>query len=437
MSLFPVNSGTPAVKPQAIEALVQQALRTTTKDAKSVSNAVAKLLPEKLQAFANETKGLPKLAQQPDLQARPAAGVAGFERTQLDETVKGIQLRFRDLLQEVDAEQDVPQIKAIERAVLDAIDQGRIAAGQSLVSSSRDLLFGARTILRDRAFDLRDRGLNLAPPTLLNHHFDLADDIDRTAALMLVMAGNALMQADAGSGATLLDISVQELRVRADQVLRSLDRLAGTEENAYNPDATYWPDHYNTLRDWLSLNLGEQFRPFLVRDQLASFLYKLIDVVGEGTDASFREAEAGVWAGCQFLDGFINQLQFFDGQRAVLGLLPLPAGDPDRYLQFQNSLAQFRDGFTGTEGVLIAAAAQPQVLQTWSQLRNGPPLPVGPVPINALLNLIPTILRVRALVAQTTWQFLNNPAVLQVLVATLYGLDVLLDLALRGNVLIV
>ena len=69
----------------------------------------------------------------------------------------------------------------------------------------------------------------------------------------------------------------------------------------------------------------------------------------------------GVWAGCQFLDGFINQLQFFDGQRAVLGLLPLPAGDPDRYPQFQNSLAQFRDGFTGTEGVLIAAAAQPQV----------------------------------------------------------------------------
>jgi hypothetical protein len=435
MSQFPMSKATSLVTTKSIESLVQGALRTSSRDTKSVSTAVAKLLPDKVKAFANETKGLPRMTAFVE-PAAPAVG-GGSEKARLDAVVDGIRVRFKDLLDEVDSEQDTPQIKAIERAVMDAIDQGRGTAGRALSSSSRDMLFAARSILRERAFDLRDRGINLAPPTLLQHHFDLADDIDRTSALMLVMAGSALMQADAGSGETLLDIGVQELRVRAEQALRALDRLSGAEEHAYAPDAIYWPDHYNTLRDWLSLMVGgDQFRPFLVREQLAEFMYRLIDVVGEGTDYSFREAQAGVLAGCQFLDDFIAQLLAFDPQRLVLGL-PMPAaGDPDRYQQFENALAQFRAGFTGTEGVLIIAAAQPLVMQTWALLRNGPALPAGPAPIGALLNLIPVILRIRALVAQTMWQFMNNVPVLQWLVGILYGLDVLLDLTLRGNVLI-
>ena len=235
-SLFPANSGTPAVKPQAIEALVQQALRTTTKDAKSVSNAVAKLLPEKLQAFANETKGLPKLAQQPELQARPAAGVAGFERTQLDETVKGIQLhsatscrrstrsRTRRRSRRSSAPCSMPSIRG---ALLRASRWCRPRATCSSVHERSCAIVPS----------ICGRGLNLAPPTLFE---PLLRPGRRHRPHRGADARDGGQCADAGrrgSGATLLDISVQELRVRADQVLRSLDRLAGTEENAYNPDA--------------------------------------------------------------------------------------------------------------------------------------------------------------------------------------------------------
>jgi hypothetical protein len=432
MSLFPMSSGTSLVKTKSIDSLVQDALRTNAKDTKAVSNAVAKLLPDKVKAFANETKGLPRMPVAAAETQMPST--SGHEQRRIEELMQAMRHRFDDLLDEVDAEQDGPVIEAIRRATLDAVEQGRTAAPNVASSTSRDMLFATRTILRDRAAELRFRGLG-GPAALLRFYFDLADDLDQSSALLLVTAGAALMQVDSGSGETLLDVSVQELRVRAEQVLRTLDRLSGLEEHTYQPDATYWPDHYNTLRDWLGRQFGgDQYRPFLVREELAAFMQRLVDVVGADNAAGFREMQAGVLAGCLFLDGFLLQLVAFTGHPVRP---PIAPGDPDRHLQFTNALLAFRLGFTGTEGVLIGIATRPLALHSWARLRIPVLPPAGPIPVNLLIVLIPSLLTLRALVAQAVWTNQGNVGLLTALTFLLLMLDTVLDLVLRGNVFVV
>jgi hypothetical protein len=314
----------------ALDNLIRRRLRVSDpNNAHEVAMALQGVYVADRDAMAREAAGLPSgpIPIQPTEATPQSSSNAEVQQSIADVDRDLIALQTNALLKDIE-----PELKGWSYAIRNAISDGLNSARFALDPRQRERAFGARRILSDYARIARFVGA--LTQTLNLSYRRLAQSLDEVAALMLVLAGEALANIGFSGGRFLLQVPASELQERRDAVLYSLRNLTGTTPQAYGPND--WPRGlvaYRQLMDRLETSGQADLKALFQESYISRLMDDIIDRAAstnvEGLRALGSTAQLGV-------EGFRRLI--IVGQRVVTPEAPTLAA-------FLNALQLFVDPF--------------------------------------------------------------------------------------------
>jgi hypothetical protein len=244
-------------------------------DARAVAEGLKRLFPKDARSLAAEAEGFPALpirlapvaVRAPESLATGAElkqAVVDYER---DLTALTTDHRLKDI---------GPELQGWGQAIRSIVSDGTAAARLALDPRARDRLFAARRQLGDYA--RLARLIGAMTQTMNSDYRRLAQSLDQVAALLLMLAGEALAGAGLGGGRFLLSVPASELQARRDAVLLALRNLLGTTDQAYGNDQWPWGLHgFREMLQRIDASGHLELRALLEEPTLGRLMDELIE----------------------------------------------------------------------------------------------------------------------------------------------------------------
>ncbi|WP_138468875.1 hypothetical protein [Poseidonocella sp. HB161398] len=314
-------------------------------DPGEVARALARRFRGGAARLESDRTGLP--AQVISLAAAPAE----FASPSTAELIQARDDLERDLASLVSAPQlkDIrPELQGWQRALPEILERGANSARQSIHEGHRATAMAVRQELGDYA--RLARLLGATTPEFNGAYRSLAKSLDEGAAMMVVLAGEAIAGRGFG-GIAALPSPVADLSMRRDAVLEALRDLLhpGTGDN----DDNRWPrglHALNRIEDWLQQSGQGHLRALLDENYLAPLLDKLVESAGHSDAALLR----GLGATATVTLAQINRLV------DMLGRAVNPTSPP--LARFRQALSLFARSFRADRGRRLILAARPPLL---------------------------------------------------------------------------
>ncbi|MDH3659576.1 MAG: hypothetical protein OEU92_06030 [Alphaproteobacteria bacterium] len=224
----------------------------------------------------------------------PISRLASPVESDLAKAKDDVERDLRGLIAEPQLKDVTPELRGWHGAIMRLIEDGAGGAALALDQRQRDRVFDSRRSLGDYA--RLARLLGAATPQFNGPYRQLAKSIDQVAALILVLAGEAI----ADKGATALPAPASDLRARRDAVLAAVRTLNGSAEKIYGTDE--WPrglHAYRALQETLQESGHGDLRSVLNEQHLGRTMDALIDQATGNNAYALRAlgATAGVTLG--------------------------------------------------------------------------------------------------------------------------------------------
>ena len=270
-----------------VDNLIRRRLRIgDPNSAAEVADGLRKLFAGDARALDLEAKGLPFLP--PTVippSTRPFDG--GPSGADLQQAVDDVDRDLRALTTNSQLKDIEPELSGWGQAIRAIIADGTAAAPLALDPRARDRAFAARRQLGDYARMARLVGA--MTQTLNGPYRRLAQSLDESAAVIVVIAGEAISAMGMGGGQFLLAAPASELQARRDAVLMALRTLAGTTQVAYGN--AEWPWGLHGLREILvqiERSGHLDLRSLLDENVLARLMDDLIDRAATNNSRGLR-----------------------------------------------------------------------------------------------------------------------------------------------------
>ncbi|MGI9506391.1 MAG: hypothetical protein ACR2RE_25390, partial [Geminicoccaceae bacterium] len=223
--------------------------------------------------------------------------IAGISENELAKARDDVERDLMGLIAEPQLKDVTPELRGWQGAILRLIDDGAAAAPFALDQRQRDRVFDVRRSLGDYARLARLLGAATSP--FNGPYRQLAKSLDDVAALLLVVAGDAIASKGQG-GAAPLPAPASDLQARRDAVLSAVRSLVGSTQQSYATDE--WPRGLHAFRE-LNEALQEsghgELRSMLNEQHLSRTMDALIDQASGNNGYALRAlgATSGVVLG--------------------------------------------------------------------------------------------------------------------------------------------
>lgn len=276
--------------PAAVRAdnLIRQRLRIgDPRDPRAVAEGLKRRFPEAARELDLESAGLPRLPSTYRWGNGRVHSESLATNSELAQATGDVERDLSALTTDHRLKDIWTELQGWSQAIRTIVADGTAAARLALDPRARDRLFGSRRQLGDYARLARFVGA--LTPTVSPSYRKLAQSLDEVAALLLVLAGEALAGAGLGGGRFLLSVPASELQARRDSVLQALRSLQGVTEAAYGNDQ--WPWGLHGLRELLA-RLEQSghldLRALLDEPVLGRMLDELIERAGQQSVLGLR-----------------------------------------------------------------------------------------------------------------------------------------------------
>lgn len=338
----------PRTNPDAmvqIENLLRQSLLIgDPSDPEEVARGLERRYSEQADILARDRAGLPAAAaplfDQRAVATSPSVGELSQARDDVERDLQAliVEPQLKDL---------TPELRGWRDAILGIVQDGANAARLALDQRQRDRAIGARRRLGDYA--RLTRLLGAATPQMNGAYRQLAKSLDESAAMILVIAGEAVAAQGRG-GTAPLPAPASELQARRDAVLAALRVLTGATQHSYG--VSEWPRGLHALRD-LYQGLEESghgdLRAMFDQQHLGRLMDSLIERAAARDASSLRALGA---------TAVVTVAQF----ELLLELMGLPDPESPPLSTFRNALRLFIDGFKSNRGRRLVTVARPPLV---------------------------------------------------------------------------
>jgi hypothetical protein len=298
-------------------------------------------------ALDQEAQGLPFLPAARSLSPMTATPTSSDNELALAmaDVEKGVtDLTTNPLLKDI-----TPELQGWADAVRSAIQAGSTAARFAMDARQRDKAIAMRRTLGDYAHMARLVGA--LTPGMNPNYRAFAQSLDEAAAVILVIAGDAISSVGLNRGQFLLQAPYSELQTRRDAVIYALRNLVGATQQAFSPND--WPrglDAYRRLYDFLERQGQGDLRSLLVETELARAMDALIQRAANGTADGLRAL------------GATAQLDLEQMRRLVLIGRNVRHPHEPPLTSFLEGLQLFLDAFNTAGGIRLVNIARPPIL---------------------------------------------------------------------------
>jgi hypothetical protein len=244
-------------------------------DARAVAEGLKRLFPKDARSLAAEAEGFPALPIRlaPVAVRAPESLATGAE---LKQAVNDYERDLTALTTDHRLKDIGPELQGWGQAIRSIVSDGTAAARLALDPRARDRLFAARRQLGDYA--RLARLIGAMTQTMNSDYRRLAQSLDQVAALLLMLAGEALAGAGLGGGRFLLSVPASELQARRDAVLLALRNLLGTTDQAYGNDQWPWGLHgFREMLQRIDASGHLELRALLEEPTLGRLMDELIE----------------------------------------------------------------------------------------------------------------------------------------------------------------
>ena len=316
---------------------------------------IAKALAERYQgdlraqAIDGEARGLPFL-RTPSLRTSspppPTATNVDLEQAKSDVQIDIEQLVSHNLTKDIRLE-----LEGWQQAIHRGIDDGVANARYGLDPIARDRAFGARRQLGDYA--RLARLIGVLTPALNRQFRNLAQSIDESSAVMLVMLGESMANLGFAGGRFLLTAPYSELQARRDAAINALRQVDNLSATGSNGNGSYWPRGlraYRTLATALEAQGHGDLRSLLEEGELTRTLDELIHIASGGASGGLRALGATAWAPLNRLSRFVDTT------------LAQVAPASSELATLHEALQLFIEAFVPAGGFRLLRVARPAVL---------------------------------------------------------------------------
>lgn len=341
----------PSARPRMdLDNLLRRELRVgDPNDPAQIAQALADRYQGELraQAIDGEARGLPFL-RTPQLRSNtpppPQATNVDLEQARSDVQADMQQLVSHNLTKDIR-----PELEGWQQVIQRAIDDGVQAARSGLDPVKRDTAFGMRRQLGEYA--RLARLIGALTPALNRQFRNLAQSIDESCAVMLVLMGESMANLGFAGGRFLLATSYSELQARRDSVINALRQVDGLSAQANNGNV--WPRGlraYRTLTSALEAQGQGDLRSLLGEAELARTMDELIYLAGGGSSSGMRALGATAWAPLNRLTRFV--------ENTIAPVAPAAS----ELANLHEALQLFIDGLVPAGGFRLLRVARPAVL---------------------------------------------------------------------------
>ena len=314
----------------ALDNIIRRRLRVSDPmNAHEVAMALQDVYVADREAMKREAEGLPYMTFVPPPAQAPTASSSSAEVQQANNDVERdlMALSTNALLKDIE-----PELRGWASAIRNAIADGLNSARMAMDPRQRERAFASRRMLGDYARIARFVGA--LTQTLNLSYRRLAQSLDESAALMLVLMGESLANSGFSGGRFLLQVPSSELQERRDSVLYSLRNLLGTVQEAYGPnDWPRGPVAYRQFMDRLESSGQADLKALFQENYISRLMDDIIDRAASTNSDGLRALGSTAQLGVESFRRLI-----IVGQRVVTPESPTLAG-------FLNALQLFVDPF--------------------------------------------------------------------------------------------
>ncbi|MEN8780486.1 MAG: hypothetical protein ABF292_05190, partial [Desulfobacterales bacterium] len=332
----------------ALDNMMRRALRVSDPyNFHEVAEALGKRYPMAQREMRYEAEGVPfyKIHE-----IDPKSLDATSSSAEMDQAQKDVDRDLNALIGNALLKDIQPELMGWATAIRSSITEGVNAARFALDPRQRDKTFSVRRLLSEYA--RVSRFVGAMTPTLNLPYRRLAQSLDETANVLMVMMGEALANIGFSGGRFLLQAPLSELQARRDTVMNALRNLIGTTQASFG--SSEWPRGlraYRQFLDRLSGNAHHDIRSLFQENELARVMDELIDRAAGTTADGLRALGATAQIS---LERFRRLIAL--GQGVVQ-----PASPP--FTAFLEALRLFLEAFNNSpSGYRLLAIARPAIV---------------------------------------------------------------------------
>jgi hypothetical protein len=327
-----------------VENLLRQSLLIgDPSDPEEVAQGLARRYSEPAARLARDRAGLPAVGPLFDRRPVPESPSGG----ELSQARDDVERDLQALIVEPQLKNLTPELRGWRDAILGIVEDGANAAHLALDRHQRDRAIDCRRRLGDYA--RLSRLLGAATPQMNGSYRQLAKSLDASAAMILVIAGEAVAAQGRG-GTAPLPAPASDLQARREAVLAALRVLTGATQHSYG--ISEWPRGLHALRELYQglENSGHgDLRAMLDERHLGRIMDSLIERAAAKNPSSLRALGA---------TALVAVAQF----ERLLELMGSPDPESPPLSTFRNALRLFIDGFKSDRGRRLVSVARPPLV---------------------------------------------------------------------------